>query len=80
MPNIANRAAIRPSHMRRSVVVASHREVLSNWVATKKPFRSNSVAACLSFLEDTCPSGTLRTTAMAQTKGALVDHLDGIRP
>ena len=35
MPNIAKRAAIRLGHVRRSVAVASRREVPPNWVATK---------------------------------------------
>ena len=37
MPNIANRAAIRLGHERRSEAVASRREVPPNWVATRSP-------------------------------------------
>ena len=76
MPNIANRAAIRLGHVRRSVAVASRREV--------PPPEALAFHGCrFSEFLDT-HQGDLRHSICAQQQwphhGALVDHLDGISP
>ena len=64
MPNIANRAAIRLGHERRSVAVASRREVPPSWVATRSPCVPTRLPL-LGVLRDT-HRGDLRRSICAQ--------------